>query len=892
MKSEEIRQGFIDFFTEKGHEKIKSSSLIPVKDPTLLFTNAGMVQFKSIFIGQEKSSYKRAVSCQKCMRAGGKHNDLDNIGYTARHHSFFEMLGNFSFGEYFKREAIEFAWELLTVTYGLPKDRLWVTIFESDDEAEKLWFDHSDVNKDMIVRLGADDNFWQMGDTGPCGPCSEIIIDQGPDIGCKRPGCTVGCDCDRYLELWNLVFMQYDKKEDGTLEPLPSPSIDTGMGLERVSAVLQNKYNNFDTDIFSNIINEITRKTNKPYKENSTVEDDPVSTSIRVIADHIRAITFLLCDGLTPSNEGRGYVLRRVIRRAARHGRSLNMSESFLHTLVEPCVDSYVSIYPEIGKDTEILKKTLLFEEERFAKTLDNGLELLEKLIKEALESKVKELPGGEIFQLYDTYGFPPDIARDVAREKGLVIDEKGFQQKMDSQRQRGKNSWGSNDGSKKTSSIADSINFNVSFTGETVFNGYEYLESTGQIKYIILDGNKVGSIDANKVKKGQQCHIILDNTPFYAESGGQVGDVGQIFTDDSIGLVLDTKKIGENIYLHAIDMQRGTISKNEKVHCKVDPLKRYATMRNHTATHMLHSALRNVLGEHVKQGGSLVGPERLRFDFTHFTQVSQNELQLIEDMVNSKILENLEVKTHKMTLDEAVDFGAIALFDEKYGEKVRVVEIDGYSKELCGGTHLSQTGQIGSFYLLSESSIASGVRRIEAVTGLAAIDEYRKQSAELNKIGAILKTDNRVERIEAIVKQLKGAEKELERLRQKDMASDIKSIVENSKTDVNGTDVLSIRKDDLAQKELRDFSDIIKDNIGSGVILVASVTGDAANFILIVTKDLTEKFDAGKLMKEIALLTGGRGGGKSTMAQGGTKETGKVDEVIKNFAKMVKDNT
>ncbi|MCI4625910.1 MAG: alanine--tRNA ligase [Candidatus Magnetoovum sp. WYHC-5] len=875
MKSKEVRERFISFFQSKNHEIVKSSSLLPVGDNTLLFTNAGMVQFKSVFLGLENRLEKRAATCQKCVRAGGKHNDLDNIGYTARHHSFFEMLGNFSFGDYFKKEAIEYAWQLLTQHFGLPKDKMWVTVYEDDDEAVSLWLNHTEMPKDRIVRMGAKDNFWQMGDTGPCGPCSEILIDQGEAVGCGRPQCAVGCDCDRFLEIWNLVFMQYDRKEDGTLLPLPSPSIDTGMGLERICAILQGKLNNYDTDIFETIIKAITQKTGVSYNAQHSTD-----VSIRVIADHIRAITFLLSEGLLPSNEGRGYVLRRIIRRASRHARMLGVSAPFLHTLVEPCVESYSDLYLELAKDINSVKRTVLFEEERFAKTLDKGLEMLDGIISSATKTNINVIPGEEIFKLYDTYGFPPDITKDIARERGLITDDDGFNREMENQKIRGKASWVEESGSADALALYSNIAAN---SGQTLFCGYDTMERQATVVAIIQNGGIV-----NHVKEGERAELILDATPFYAESGGQVGDTGLVSTNTANASVLDTKKMSNNIHVHYVQVEKGAFTPNSTILCHINEAVRRSTMRNHTATHMLHAALRNVLGEHVKQAGSLVTSERLRFDFTHFLPVGANERYIIEDMVNAKILANLPVKTTIMDFDEAVQTGAMALFDEKYGAQVRVVEIGDYSKELCGGTHCSFSGEIGGFYVLSESSIASGVRRIEAVTGTAFLEIFRRQGEELKAIAEILKTENSLDKLQTMVKQMKDVEKELERLKQKDMVKDITEIIDSA-IKVQGVNVLSIRKDGLEQKELRSFSDILRERLGSGIIFIVSVKDEQANFILLVTKELTKRFDAGKLLKKVAAIAGGRGGGKANMAQGGTKDIDKVDGALSSFIDIIK---
>lgn len=875
MKSSEIRNSFLEFFKSKGHEIVRSSSLIPSHDPTLLFTNAGMVRFKSVFLGEEKRPYTRAVSCQKCMRAGGKHSDLENVGHTARHHTFFEMLGNFSFGDYFKKDAIIFAWELLTEWYKLPKDKLWVSVYEDDDEAEELWKELTGIPSDMIVRLGAKDNFWQMGDTGPCGPCSEIIIDQGENVGCGKPDCKVGCDCDRYLELWNLVFMQYNRDESGNLTPLPKPSIDTGMGLERITAVLQGKRNNFDTDLFAPIISAVESLSGMSYGKKPEID-----TSIRVIADHMRATAFLLSDGLIPSNEGRGYVLRRIIRRASRHAKLLGIDGAVLYKLVDSVADAMGNIYPELIQERERASKVLMFEEEKFTKTLEQGMRILDSVIDGLKKTGKNIIPGDELFKLYDTYGFPLDLARDIAMDNHLLIDEDGFNREMEIQKERARASWVGEE-----EAIASIYKELLSEIGETVFVGYETLESESVIKAIIKDGKVV-----TEASRGDEVELFLDKTPFYGESGGQVGDIGIIYNDNAEAEVINTKKeVG--LHAHVIKIKSGGFKVWDKVKCAVDKEKRTSTARNHTATHLLHTALRTVLGEHVKQAGSFVSPERMRFDFTHFYGLDKREIESIEDIVNGKILENIKVETEISDIQDALKSGVIALFGEKYGEKVRVVRVPAFSAELCGGTHCRETGDMGLFVIASEGSVASGIRRIEALTGKTAFDYLRQRNNELQKISEVLKTDSPYERIEKMLNDMKDLDKEIETLKAKIASHSSSSIIEKAR-DIDGTKVLSCRVDNLEQKDLRVLADNVRDRLGSGIIVIASAKDGQASIVAMVTNDLTKKFNAGEILKSIAAMAGGRGGGKAEMAQGGIPkpvEMEKLDKALEAVYDLVK---
>lgn len=892
MKVKEIRSAFLDFFKKKGHEVVKSSSLLPRNDPTLLFTNAGMVQFKSVFQGQETRPYSTAATCQKCIRAGGKHSDIENVGFTARHHTFFEMLGNFSFGDYFKGDAIVYAWELLTEWFRLPVDKLWVSVYEDDDEAISLWKDNTNINPAHIVRLGAKDNFWQMGDTGPCGPCSEIIIDQGEDVGCGKPGCAVGCDCDRYLELWNLVFMQYDRGSDGRLIPLPKPSIDTGMGLERIASVLQGKRNNFDTDLFVPIIEAILSHIGSSHIGSSHTISSPAGlnygkgaktdSSIRVIADHVRSVTFLLAEGLMPSNEGRGYVLRRIIRRASRHARLVGGERPFLYEIVGAVAEAMGDTYPEVTKDVKRSGDILRFEEERFFRALEKGTEILSELVTEIKNSGKSVIPGLEVFKLYDTYGFPLDLTIEIAGENGLIVEEAGFQAEMDKQKTRGKASW--SDEPSGLPAIMSSLYKDAVVAGETTsFLGYDLSETEAVVRMLVKDGESVSALH-----EGERGDVLLDKTTFYGESGGQSGDTGTITTEEAQLRVEDTKKTPDGIYVHKVVVLKGSIGTKEVVRCKVSEDKRRSTKRNHTATHLLHASLRHLLGDHVKQAGSLVTPERLRFDFTHFYPLSREEKYKIEALVNDRVLDNLTVSTHVMDLKDAIAYGAMALFDEKYGDVVRVVEAGDFSRELCGGTHCRYTGEIGPFVIVSEGSIASGVRRIEALTGTNALKYLRDRDDELRAISELMRTDNPLERLPSMIKRLKELERQMEQLKIKDMSQDLDDLL-GSVTEIGGVKSLILRKDGLDQKGIRDFADRLKEKMRSGIIFLASTTDDQTTFLSMVTKDLTKRFHAGQILKEAAQSAGGRGGGKPDMAQGGTRETDKVDIALKTVYDYIK---
>jgi alanyl-tRNA synthetase len=854
MKSAEIRTAFLEYFRSKDHQIVTSSPLIPWDDPTLIFVNAGMVQFKKIFLGLEKSSFSRAVTCQKCMRAGGKHSDLENVGHTARHHTFFEMLGNFSFGDYFKKDAILFGWDLLTGHFQLPKEKLYATVYEEDDEAAELWPRLTGIAENRIVRLGAKDNFWQMGDTGPCGPCSEIIIDQGSHLGCGKPGCSVGCDCDRYLELWNLVFMQYERDETGKLTPLPKPSIDTGMGLERISAVLQGKTSNFDTDLFEPIIREIASASGISY--GSSGNND---TSMRVIADHMRATVFMFSEGCVPSNEGRGYVLRRIIRRASRHAKLLNMHEPCLYKFIDPVIKTVGDIYPEIVKEKNRTGKLLKIEEENFHRTIEASMNLFDDIVTKTKTDGLQIIPGEEVARLQQT-------------------DEESFHREMESHRDKSKG----NSGTLKIVLPSITAKFQ-SGSGHTEFVGYDALQTDAVVLSITQEDNPVESL-----VKGEEGIVILDRTSFYGESGGQAGDTGTMVAKTALINVIDTQKPAPGLYIHKVRIEKGTIKKGDKVSCAVDEAPRKATMRNHTATHLLHKALRMVLGDHVKQSGSVVDSERLRFDFTHFSAMQDDEIRKVEDIVNDKILEDLPVRTDIMNIDEAIKSGAMALFDEKYGDTVRVVSSGDFSKELCGGTHCKATGEIGLCVIVSEGSVASGIRRIESLTGKSALDYLRQKESDLDKIKMVLKTESPQEKIEKILSDIKAMEKEIQSLKTGSSRDSIADAFREAQ-EINGVKVVKIKQDGLNPNELRLVADNIKDRLKSGIILVTSVNDSQAALVCMVTKDLTDRYHAGDIVKYIAQLAGGKGGGKPDMAQGGTKEIEKLDAALDSLYEIIK---
>jgi alanyl-tRNA synthetase len=868
MKSAEIRQRFLDYFERNGHQVVASSPLVPANDPTLLFTNAGMVQFKDVFLGLEKRPYNRAASSQRCVRAGGKHNDLENVGYTARHHTFFEMLGNFSFGNYFKREAIRYGWEFLTEDLGLPGERLWVTIYEEDDEAAEIWLEEIGVSPDQFRRLGADSNFWAMGDTGPCGPCTEIFYDHGPDVPGGPPG-SPDEDGDRFVEVWNLVFMQYERAADGSMKPLPKPSVDTGMGLERIAAVMQGTYNNYQIDLFQSLMKAAAEATGVKVQE---------SPSLRVIADHIRACAFLIVDGVLPSNEGRGYVLRRIIRRAIRHGYKLGQQEPFFHRLVGTLDEEMGEAYPELSKARERVEQVLLKEERRFAETLDQGMGMLEDAI-DGLKGKV--IPGETAFKLYDTYGFPLDLTADIARERGLRVDESGFSKAMEAQRERGRAA--SVFGANESMALAASLQADGVEIPETEFTGYDQASAEARVGLIVVDGKPAAS-----AAEGDRATVFLARTPFYAESGGQVGDTGTLFSDHFRMEVTDTQKVGK-AHGHIGRIVAGQLSVGDTVTAAIDTDRREAIVLNHSATHLLHAALREVLGEHVTQKGSLVAPDRLRFDFSHNEPVTAEELQRIESLVNDQIRLNAEAETALMDFDEAVAAGAMALFGEKYDSRVRVLRIGDFSTELCGGTHVTRAGDIGMLKITSETGIAAGVRRIEAVTGDGALAWVRAGETALSRIADMVRgsREEAEDKVRHLLDRSRQLEKEVRQLKAT-LASGQGSDLAERATDVDGIKVLAARVDGADPKALREAVDRLKQRLGTAVVVLGSVEDDKARLVAGVTKDVTDRVKAGALVGEIAPLVGGRGGGRPDMAQAGGSDPGGLDAALERVRSYV----
>lgn len=872
MTGREVRREFLKYFQTKGHVLLSSSSLVPEGDPTLLFTNAGMVQFKKLFTGEEKRDFKRATTAQKCMRAGGKHNDFENVGRTVRHHTFFEMLGNFSFGDYFKKEAIEFAWELITDIVKIDKKRLWITVYREDEEAFDLW-KKIGVPEARIVKMGEEDNFWSMGDTGPCGPCSEIIYDQGKDVGCGRPECSVGCECDRFLEIWNLVFMQYERLHNGKLRPLPQPSIDTGMGLERITAVIQGVKSNYDTDLFKGIIASTEKLSNKRYGENHNND-----VAMRVIADHIRSIVFLIADGVVPSNEGRGYVLRRIIRRAARFGKKLNIPSPFLIKLTPSVEKTLGDQYPEIITRREVINSVIKREEEKFSDTLEKGIEIFNEEIKK-INNGI--LPGEIAFRLYDTYGFPVDITEDMAREAGLHFDRKGFEAALEEQRKR------SREGMKQIEPRVNSIYTEILSKGHSVeFLGYETTDADGKIEFIIKNGEFL-----KEANKDDEIEIITDRTPFYGESGGQIGDTGVIYGDSFRCEVVDTIKPFVNLIIHRCRMIDGSVRVNDKVKMIVDRQRRADIAANHTATHLLHAALRRVLGEHVRQSGSLVAPQRFRFDFSHHRRLTEEELRAIEDLVNSKIREEIPVEIRIMGYNEAVSTGALAFFDEKYGEKVRVVKIDEFSMELCGGTHVKNTSDIGIFKIISDSSVAAGIRRIEALTGRGVLEYIRVLEENLEKVSGLLNTspDGIVDRINKLHETIKLLEKENEQLK-KQLLSRGSAVKKEWKREFKGIRVIIQLLENLDEKGMLELSDRLKMNNSPCLVFLISEGEKGIALIASISKELREKFDASEWMKRVSHVLGGKGGGKRELARGSGRDPGRIEEAVEEAIRWVEE--
>ena len=842
MTTSEIRASFLEFFRKNGHRVLPSSSLVPHNDPTLLFTNAGMVQFKDVFLGKEVRDYSRAATAQRCVRAGGKHNDLENVGYTARHHTFFEMLGNFSFGDYFKREGIHFAWNYITGTLEIPKDRLWVTVYTDDDEAERIWVEEIGVDPTRCTRLGEKSNFWAMGDTGPCGPCSEIFYDHGPEIAGGPPG-TPDEDGDRYVEIWNLVFMQYERGSDGVLVPLPKPSVDTGLGLERVAAVMQGVHSNYDIDLFKSLIRAAADVTGT---------QDLQSPSLRVIADHIRACTFLIVDGVVPSNEGRGYVLRRIIRRAIRHGYKLGQTQPFFHKLVAPLVREMGSYYAELGSGEARAAQVLAQEETRFAETLATGMVLLDA---ETAKLKSSVIPGETVFKLYDTYGFPADLTADIARERGLTIDQAAFDVAMEAQRRR----------AQAASKFGADLRETIKLTGKTDFSGYDRVADDARVTSLIFDGAVI-----DVLRPGQEGQVVLDHTPFYAESGGQIGDTGVLVGPHARFTVRDTQKIGAS-FAHVGVLEKGELRVGDVVSAQVDEERRKAIALNHSATHLLHAALRKILGKHVEQKGSLVAADRLRFDFSHTQALSPDELRRVEDLVNSEIRENAAVETRVMALDQAKAAGAMSLFGEKYESDVRVLSIGDFSMELCGGTHVERAGDIGLFKITGESGVAAGVRRVEALTGRGAYEWVVHTDEVLRDIAAMLRgsREDVDEKVRELVERSRRLEKEVQQLKSK-LASGHGGDLSTSAKDVGGVKVLAAQIDGADVRSLRDAMDGLKSKLGSSVIVLSSVQEGKVLLVAGVSDDLVARIKAGEIAGLVAAKVGGRGGGRADFAQAG----------------------
>jgi len=871
MTGNDVRKTFLDYFEKHNHRIVRSSSLVPADDPTLLFTNAGMVQFKRLFLGEEKRDYVTAASSQKCVRAGGKHNDLENVGYTARHHTFFEMLGNFSFGDYFKERAIDFGWDLLTNGYGLPEDKLWVSIYLDDDEAFDLWNKRIGVPEDRIVRLGEEENFWAMGDTGPCGPCSEIHIDRGTECEFNNPECGVDCDCDRFLEVWNLVFMQFNRDADGTMTPLPKPSIDTGLGLERMAAFIQDVPSNYDTDL----ITPIMRKT-EDLAGRAVTESREVEVAMKVIADHSRAAAFLIGDGVLPSNEGRGYVLRRIMRRAIRYGRNIGLMKPFLHDTAAVVFDIMKPAYPDLSENAAFITNVIQNEEVRFSETLDHGLKVLNENL-DNIRAKGEKVPGDLIFKLYDTFGFPVDIVRDVVRDEGLELDMDGFEKNMDRQRKQSRSKVA-------YAGISDAFKTLTAGGVTSEFRGYDHVESDADVLLIVSNGEAVDTAGA-----GSEIELVTAATPFYGEAGGQVGDTGTIVADGMEMTVETTRKDPTGLIIHQGAIRTGRIETGQEVHLRVDTDTRQATQRNHTATHILHDALRRVLGDHVKQAGSMVSPDRLRFDFSHFSQVTAEEVRTIETYVNQRIRENVPTHTEEMDAEQAFESGATALFEEKYGDRVRVVSLADFSKELCGGTHTGRTGDIGMFKIVSESSIAAGVRRIEAETGSAAVARVQDMSAVLHDSAMLFKDKPGalVSRIQRLMADHKANEKKIEQLKNQLTAKAAEASAAEVRS-IHDVKVLVQRIEVDQPAALRDAADRFKDKLQSGIVVLGAESEGKALLIAGVTKDLTDRFHAGNIIKAVASIVGGGGGGRPDMAQAGGTLPENLDAALEKAVEVI----
>ena len=870
----EVRRQFLDYFKKHGHQIVRSSSLVPQDDPTLLFVNAGMVQFKRVFLGEEKRDYSRAVTSQKCVRAGGKHNDLENVGYTARHHTFFEMLGNFSFGDYFKEKAVEFGWDLLTNGYGFPEDKLWVSIYLDDDEAHDIWDKQIGVPAHKILRFDEKDNFWAMGDTGPCGPCSEIHYDRGAAYGCGKPDCAVGCDCDRWLEIWNLVFMQFNRDASGEMTPLPKPSIDTGMGLERVVSVLQDAPTNYDIDLMIPIMEKAEELSGK--SRGDAFETD---VAMKVIADHSRAAAFLIGDGVLPSNEGRGYVLRRIMRRAIRYGRNIGLTRPFLHDTASVVFDIMKPAYPELTEASAFITNVIQNEERRFTETLDHGLRLLTDTLENMKAKGETEVPGDVIFKLYDTFGFPVDIVQDVVRDKEMTLDMTGFDRNMEKQREQSRSV-------ASFAQISDAYK-NLSATGfKPKFTGYRTVEDNARVTLMVKDGQ-----EAREASAGDAVEVVTDKTPFYGESGGQVGDTGVIAGENGLEIrVEDTAKDPTGLTIHKGKVLAGTVKTTDPVTLKVDRKSRGATALNHTATHILHYALRKVLGDHVKQAGSLVAPDRFRFDFTHFSQPTMEELYEIERIVNERVRLNVPVEIAEMDAEEAFQSDATALFEEKYGDRVRVISLGDFSKELCGGTHTRATGDIGLFRIVGETSIAAGVRRIEALTGEKAYAYTQENDRILHAAAGKLREKPQAleDRLDKLLTRQKSLEKEVDALKAKMATMTTADGGDEIKKTVGGVSVLIKKVNVDKPAALRDLADKFKQKVGSGVVVLGAEAGEKVLLIAVVTDDLTDRFHAGNIVKEVAAVVGGGGGGRPDMAQAGGAKPEKLDDALEKAYSVV----
>ncbi|KAB2951279.1 alanine--tRNA ligase [Heliorestis acidaminivorans] len=877
-RGNEIRQKFLDYFASKGHTIVESSSLVPHNDPTLLFTNAGMNQFKDLFLGYEKRDYVRAVTAQKCVRAGGKHNDLDTVGRTARHHTFFEMLGNFSFGDYFKTEAIQYGWEFLTEVVNLPKDKLYATIYLDDDEAFGIWKNTIGLPEERILRLGEKDNFWAMGDTGPCGPCSEILIDRGEHLRCDAETCAIGhCDCDRWLEIWNLVFMQYNRDESGTMTALPKPSIDTGMGLERLTSVIQDVSTNYDTDLMKPLIQAVETISGKSYQPGEA------GFPFRVVADHIRSCTFLITDGVLPGNEGRGYVLRRILRRAVRFGKVLGIEKPFMYKIVANVVEQMGQAYPEIKEKQEFVEKVIRIEEERFHETLHDGMRIASEMVNKIKAQGGQSLPGQQAFILYDTYGFPLDLAEDIAEENGLAIDKEGFEKAMEEQRERARSarqdeSYGA--GMELWSALSQRYT-------STTFLGYESTSLKSRILALVVAGAEKGEATA-----GEKVQIILEETPFYAEAGGQKGDSGTLNTERATIRIDDTKKMAGRLIVHIGEVTSGTVQVGNLVQATVEGQRRQNIASHHSATHLLHKALKERLGDHVNQAGSAVEEDRLRFDFSHFTPLTKEEWKDIEAKVNAEIFRALTIEALETSMDEAKAMGAIALFGEKYGDQVRVVKMGDYSIELCGGTHLQNTSQIGLFKILSEGGIGAGIRRIEAITGQTALQYLNEQEEKVKKIAEKLKVPATevLNRLEVVQSTIKEKEREIEQLQARLARYQIDELL-HQQENIGGVNVLAVQVQAPDMEGLRQMADLLKEKMTSGVLMLAAVTDDKVSLVAVVTKDLLNRgLHAGQLIKETAKIVGGGGGGRPDMAQAGGKDPAGVPQALAEAKKWVKN--